>query len=92
MNAKNTGTAGPKETAAPSAASLFNKSNLLWMGLGAVIMILGYFLMAGGQSKDPNVFNEKEVYSTIRITIAPILIMAGLIIEILAIFRTSKNR
>jgi len=45
------------------------------------------FLMAGGKSEDPNVFNPKEVYSTVRITIAPLLIMAGLVIEIFAIFK-----
>jgi hypothetical protein len=43
--------------------------------------------MAGGKSSDPAVFQDNEVYSTTRITIAPILIIAGLIIEIFAIMR-----
>jgi hypothetical protein len=47
--------------------------------------------MAGGKSDDPNVFNEKEVYSTTRITIAPILIILGLIVEIFAVFRKPKG-
>jgi hypothetical protein len=47
--------------------------------------------MAGGRSEDPNVFNTNEVYSTTRITIAPILILAGLVIEIYAIFRNPKS-
>jgi hypothetical protein len=47
--------------------------------------------MAGGKSQDPNVFNTKEVYSTVRITIAPIIILAGFVIEIIAIFRQPKN-
>jgi hypothetical protein len=47
--------------------------------------------MSGGKSADPKVFNESEVYSTTRITIAPILIIAGLIIEIFAIMKNSKT-
>jgi hypothetical protein len=46
--------------------------------------------MAGGRSDDPNVFKADEVYSTTRITIAPIFILAGMVIEILAIFRKQK--
>ncbi len=71
--------------------SLFDKENLLWMVGGAVVMIIGFLLMAGGRSDDPNVFNNKEVYSTTRITIAPIVILAGLAIEIVAIFRSPKS-
>ncbi|MFM1794529.1 MAG: hypothetical protein RL642_914 [Bacteroidota bacterium] len=70
--------------------TLFGKDNLLWMLIGAIVIILGFFLMAGGKSDDPNVFNEAEVYSTTRITIAPLLIVAGLIIEIYAIMKKSK--
>lgn len=70
--------------------TLFGKQNLLWMLIGAIVIVLGFFLMAGGKSSDPNVFNENEVYSTTRITIAPILIIAGLIIEIYAIMKKGK--
>lgn len=69
---------------------LFDKSNYTWMLIGAAVMIVGFLLMAGGRSEDPNVFNTNEVYSTTRITIAPILILAGLVIEIYAIFRNPK--
>jgi len=47
--------------------------------------------MVGGSSKDPSVFNADEVYSTRRITIAPILIIIGLGIEIYAIFKKPKT-
>ena len=57
------------------------------MLIGIAVITLGMFLMAGGKSQDPHVFNKDEVYSTTRITIAPILILAGLVIEIYAIFR-----
>ncbi|MCX6207716.1 MAG: DUF3098 domain-containing protein [Bacteroidetes bacterium] len=72
------------------AAPLFAKENLVWMLIGAVIVALGFILMSGGKSTDPRVFDTKEVYSTTRITIAPILIVAGLIIEIYAIFKKPK--
>jgi len=70
--------------------SIFSKSNYTWMLIGAGIIAIGMFIMAGGKSEDPNVFNKDEVYSATRITIAPILILAGLVIEIYAIFKKSK--
>jgi hypothetical protein len=69
---------------------LFTKENYKWMLIGAVVLALGFFLMAGGKSSDPNVFNDKDIYSPVRITIAPILIVAGLIIEIFAIMKNPK--
>ena len=71
--------------------TLFDKGNLTWMLIGLVVMALGFILMAGGRSADPNVFNADEVYGTRRITIAPIIILAGLVLLIVAIFRTPKN-
>jgi hypothetical protein len=70
---------------------LFEKRNYTWMLIGAGLMILGFLLMAGGRSEDPNVFNPDEIYGTQRITIAPLLILAGLVIEIIAIFREPKR-
>lgn len=67
--------------------AIFGKSNLLWMAIGAAIIALGMVLMSGGKSNDPNVFNASEVYSTMRITIAPVLIIIGLCVEIFAIFK-----
>ncbi|WP_407526078.1 DUF3098 domain-containing protein [Lacibacter sp. MH-610] len=71
--------------------SIFDKQNYLWMVIGAVTIILGFLLMIGGKSADPNVFNKEEVYSFRRITLAPILIVAGLIIEIYAIMKKPKD-
>jgi len=70
---------------------MFTKENYIWMAAGLVVMAIGMFLMAGGKSEDPGVFNPKEVYSTVRITIAPVLIIIGLVIEIFAIFRKPKG-
>ena len=75
----------------PKAAQLFDKENFTWMLIGVAILILGFVLMAGGGSDDPNVFNPSEVYSARRITIAPIIILIGLVVEIYAIFRQSKK-
>lgn len=71
---------------------MFNKDNYLWMLAGIVVIAIGMFLMSGGVSnKDPKVFDEAAVYSTTRITVAPILIIAGLIIEVWAIFKRPKG-
>lgn len=69
---------------------MFNRQNYMWMAIGAVVMVVALLLMAGGKSPDPNVFDYKEVYSTRRITLAPILLMLGLIIEMYAIMRKPK--
>ncbi|NDC76986.1 MAG: DUF3098 domain-containing protein [Chitinophagia bacterium] len=70
---------------------LFSKENLVWMGIGALLMIAGILLMSGGKSPDPTVFDDKEVYSARRITWAPILIIAGLATEVYAIMRGSRS-
>lgn len=72
---------------AENASSLFGKENYKWMIAGLVVIALGMLLMAGGKSDDPSVFDQKEVYSTTRITIAPLLILIGLGLEVFAIFR-----
>lgn len=78
-----------KKTTAP-AASLFTKDNYMWMIAGIIVMAIGIILMAGGKSDDPNVFKDNEVYSTRRITVAPILILLGLGVEVYAIFKKPK--
>jgi hypothetical protein len=71
---------------------MFSKENYIWMLAGLIIIALGMFLMSGGKSNtDPAVFNKEAVYSPIRITVAPILILAGLVIEIFAIFKKPKT-
>ena len=84
---KKTTTVHTKET---TTNTLFGKENYKWMLIGIIVMAIGFFLMAGGKNVDPNVFNDKDVYSPTRITIAPILIIAGLLIEIFAIMKKPK--
>lgn len=69
---------------------LFEKDNLIWMLIGLAVIVLGIVLMSGGKNTDPNVFDETLVYSKTRITVAPILIVAGLLIEVYAIMKKSK--
>lgn len=69
---------------------LFGKQNYILMIVGAALVLIGFAVMTGGKNQDPNVFDKNVVYSTVRITIAPILIIAGLVIEIYAIFKKSK--
>ena len=78
-------------TSTTGSTPLFGKENYMWMLIGLGVIILGFFLMSGGRSSDPNQFNKEEVYSTTRITIAPLLIIAGFIIEIFAIMKKSKS-
>jgi hypothetical protein len=70
--------------------NLFGKENYTWIIAGIIVIALGLILMAGGKSDDPNTFDPKEVYSFRRITLAPILILIGLGLEIFAIFRKPK--
>jgi hypothetical protein len=86
-----TKTTAPGAKRREAAGELFGKENFTWMLIGMGVMILGFVLMAGGGSDDPNVFNKEEVYSTRRITIAPIIILLGIAIEIYAIFRQNKT-
>jgi hypothetical protein len=78
-------------TISPSNSNLFEKQNLWLMLLGVAVIAIGMLLMVGGRSKDPNVFNYDEVYSTLRISVAPVLIIIGLGIEIYAIFKKPKT-
>ena len=56
------------------------------MAVSGILIILGFILMSGG-NKDPKVFNEAEIYSFRRITLAPITVIAGFIVMIIAILK-----
>ena len=71
-------------------AFVFNKINYIIMIAGIVLLALGYILLAGGGSDDPNVFNP-EMFNGRRLYLAPILIILGLIVEIEAIMYQGKD-
>ncbi|MCT4672334.1 MAG: DUF3098 domain-containing protein [Prolixibacteraceae bacterium] len=62
---------------------------LLLIGIG--IIILGFVLMSGGGSEDPNVFDE-SIFSFRRITLAPVVVLFGFLFEIYAIMYKPKNK
>lgn len=69
---------------------LFEKENYKIMFVGLVLIALGFILMAGGGSDDPNKFNE-AIYNFRRIRLAPTLILIGIGIEIYAILKKPKK-
>ncbi len=72
-------------------AFIFGKINYMLMVAGMVIIAAGYLLMVGGAHADPAVFNAEEKYSFTRITLAPMVILLGLVIEIFSIFIKAKD-
>jgi hypothetical protein len=71
-------------------AFIFNKKNYTLVIIGLVFVAVGFLLMMGGGSDDPNVFNE-EIFNHQRITWAPLLILIGFGIEAFAIMRKPKE-
>ena len=55
----------------------FSKENYIWLGVGIALLVVGYLLMSGGGSDNPNEFNADQLFSTRRITLAPITVLAG---------------
>ena len=68
----------------------FEKRNYQLLIAGVIVMAIGFVLMSGGGSEDPNVFSD-AIFNTQRLTIAPILILTGLVIEIFAILHKPKE-
>jgi len=66
------------------------RENYIYLIIGFVIIITGFLLMMGGKSSDPNTFNEKEIFSFRRITLAPIIVLIGFAFEIWAIMKKSR--
>ena len=69
---------------------VFKKKNYILLISGLVLILVGIFLMMGGESEDPNVFSE-DIFNFQRLTLAPILIVGGFILEIFAIMLKSDN-
>lgn len=67
------------------------KENYKLLVIGFAVIILGFILMIGGGSEDPNVFNEKELFSFRRITLAPLVVLSGFIFIIFAIMKKPKG-
>ena len=68
----------------------FGRDNYLWVLIGIAFILVGFLLMIGGGSDNPDVFNE-AIFSFRRLTLAPILVLAGFGIEIYAIMKKPKD-
>lgn len=68
----------------------FKNYKILFVGLG--INVIGFILMIGGGTKDPNVFHSNELFSQTRITLAPFLIVLGYAIIIFSIMKKDKSK
>lgn len=79
-----------KEKEVKSMGFALGKENYKLMAIGFAIIVLGFILMAGGGSDDPNVF-DPDIFSFRRITIAPIVLLIGFVFEIYAIMKKPKE-
>jgi hypothetical protein len=77
---------GQKTTSKPKLGFVFDKSNYQLVILGLIFIAVGFILMSGGGSDDPNVF-DRSIFSFRRITLAPILVLIGYVIEVYAIMK-----
>jgi hypothetical protein len=68
----------------------FGKINYILMAAGIILLALGYIFLSGGGSNDPNVFNP-AMFDTRRLVVAPILIVLGFVVEIVAIMFKGKK-
>ncbi len=66
------------------------RENYRLMAIGFAIIVLGFILMLGGKSESPDVFSE-DIFSFRRITLAPMVVLAGFVFEIYAIMKRPKE-
>lgn len=69
----------------------FGRDNYLWVIIGLVFLLVGFLLMIGGGSDDPDVFND-AIFNFRRLTLAPVLVLIGFGIQIYAIMKKPKNK
>lgn len=75
------------KVATSSLPFVFGKENYMLMVVGVLVILTGFLLMSGGKTTDPNIFPADEIYSFRRITLAPIVVLVGFAIEIVAILK-----
>lgn len=80
---------GVKKENEQKSSFALGRENYKLMAIGFAVIIIGFILMSGGKSDDPKVFSE-EIFSFRRITLAPVIVLAGFIFEIYAIMKKPK--
>ena len=68
----------------------FGRDNYLWVIIGLAFLLIGFILMIGGGSDNPDVFNE-AIFNFRRLTLAPILVLIGFGVQIYAIMKRPKK-
>ena len=71
---------------------VFGTKNYVAIAAGFFLVLLGFILMSGGKSDDPNVFNGEEVFSSTRITFAPFTVLLGFIVVGIGIMLKPKSQ
>jgi len=79
-----------REPSVNTTGFALGKENYRLIAIGFALIVIGFVLMVGGGSDDPNVFNP-EIFSFRRITLAPLIILSGLVFEIYAILKKPKD-
>lgn len=70
---------------------IFGRQNFIYFGIGLALILIGLIAMTGGAMPDPTKWEPERIYSFRRITLAPILMVAGFAIIILGIFKKTDN-
>lgn len=68
----------------------FTTTNYRLLLIGLAVVVIGFLLMTGGGNGDPNAFDEAEIFSARRITVAPIVVLAGYLFVVYAILKKGK--
>jgi hypothetical protein len=79
--------AKPNAVEAKNTRLIFGRQNYFLMLVGLALIAVGLMLMSGGAMPDPNTWDESLIYSSRRIVLGPVVILLGLVIEIVAIFK-----
>lgn len=80
-----------KETVKDKGRFALPPDNYKYIAIGFIIIVMGFILMLGGKSESPDQFSEK-IFSFRRITLAPIIVVAGFVFEIWAIMRKPREK
>ncbi|MBS4056003.1 MAG: DUF3098 domain-containing protein [Bacteroidetes bacterium] len=83
-------TKSPIEESKGSEAFAFTRENYRWVLIGLAFIVVGFLLMIGGGSSDPDVFSQ-GIFNFQRMTLAPLLVLAGYAIEIYAIMKKTDH-
>ena len=74
-----------------NSAMALSRENFKYIIVGCVVVIVGFILMSGGGTEDPTQFNEEELFSFRRITLAPFLVMLGYGVVLFGILKRPKK-